>query len=163
VQAFAQLRSGAQAEADATLVIAGAQGWGYEDVRQEVDRLNIGDRVVFTGRIDDADLPALYRSATVFVYPALYEGFGLPPLEAMACGVPVIASSASSLPEVVGEAGLLVDPVDVGAISAALNRVLGDESLRASMRQAGIAQARGFTWARAAQQTWDLYEKMIGR
>lgn len=155
VQAFAQ------ASSDATLVIAGAQGWAYEDVQREVDRLNVAHRVVFAGRIDEADLPALYRAATVFVYPSLYEGFGLPVLEAMACGLPVISSDSSSLPEVVGEAGILVDPLDVAAISGALDRVLGNDALRAQMRQAGITQARQFTWAQAAQQTWDVYEQVL--
>lgn len=157
VQAFAQVAD------RAALVIAGGQGWGYEGVREEVRRLGLEGRVVFTGYVDDADLPALYRAATVFAYPALYEGFGLPVLEAMACGVPVVTASASSLPEVTGpEAALLVDPLDVDALAAALARLLDDADLRAALRERGIRRAALFSWQRAACETWALYREVLG-
>lgn len=156
VRAFAAIK------ARAALVIAGGKGWDYETVRDEVGRLGLSDRVVFTGFVDNADLPALYRAATVFAYPALYEGFGLPALEAMASGVPVVASNTSSLPEVVGEAGLTVDPLDVDDITAALDRLLGDASLRAELRKKGTARAAAFTWARAAEGVWRVYQSLLG-
>lgn len=155
VQAFAQVRE------PATLVIAGGRGWAYNTTHNEVTRLGLTDRVVFAGFIDDADLPALYRTATVFAYPALYEGFGLPPLEAMACGVPVLAANTSSLPEVIGEAGLLVDPFDVEGLAAGLEKLLGDEALRASLREKGITRAGGFTWAQAAEKVWGIYQALL--
>ncbi|GAB4481917.1 MAG: glycosyltransferase family 1 protein [Anaerolineae bacterium] len=148
----------------ARLVIAGGHGWGYDAVLAEVERLGLRDRVTFTGFVDDADLPALYRAAAAFAYPSLYEGFGLPVLEAMACGLPVLAGDVSSLPEVVGphgEAGLLVDPLDVGAIAAGLARLLDDAPLRAHLARNAIARAGAFTWARAADLTWAVYQHVL--
>ncbi|MBN1312507.1 MAG: glycosyltransferase family 4 protein [Anaerolineae bacterium] len=155
VQAFAKLQT------DASLVIAGGKGWAYEAVQGEVAHLGIADRVVFTGYVDDVDLPALYRAAAVFAYPALYEGFGLPVLEAMACGVPVITSNISSLPEAAGEAALLVSPLDVEEMASVLGRLLADEVLRNNLRGKGIAHAGKFTWARAAERTWDVYRVLL--
>lgn len=155
VQAMAQVRE------QATLVIAGGRGWAYEAVHAEIKRLKLTDRVILTGFVDDTDLPALYRTATVFAYPAMYEGFGLPALEAMASGVPVVAANSSSLPEVVGEVGLLVDPLDVDAIAIALDNLLGDAGLRAALRVKGIARAGRFTWARAAELVWEVYEAVL--
>ncbi len=155
------VQSLARIKMDAKLVIAGGTGWAYDQVRAEVDRLRLGERVVFAGFIDDADLPDLYRAATIFAYPALYEGFGLPVLEAMACGLPVVASNGSSLPEVAGDAGLLVDPFDVDALADALARLLDDPSARAKLRQKGIARAGQFTWARAAERTWEVYCRLL--
>jgi glycosyltransferase involved in cell wall biosynthesis len=152
VQAFAHVRG------NAVLVIAGAKGWGYQAVIDEVARLRIRNPVRFVGQVSDADLPDLYRSADLFVYPALYEGFGLPPLEAMASGVPVIASNTSSLPEVVGDAGLLVDPLDVDQIAGAIQHVLDDPSLRDTLAEKGVARAREFTWERTARLTMAVYE-----
>jgi len=155
VQAFARVRS------DASLVIAGGKGWHYAAVRSEVERLNLGERVIFTGFVADADLPDLYRAATVFAYPALYEGFGLPALEAMACGVPVVASNTSSLPEVVGEAGLLVDPMDVDALADAISHVLEDSALRADLRDKALARAKQFTWQHTAEMTRQVYRNLL--
>ena len=115
----------------------------------------------FAGYVPAEELPAWYNAAHALVYPSLYEGFGLPPLEAMACGTPVIASTASSLPEVVGEAGLLVDPLDVDALAAAMARVLTDPDLREHLRTAGLDRARGFTWEGAARQTVDSYRRAL--
>lgn len=155
VQAFARVAG------DARLVIAGGAGWDYDAVRAEVERLKLGERVVFAGFVADGDLPDLYRTATVFAYPALYEGFGLPILEAMACGVPVVTSDRSSLPEVAGGAGLLIDPMDVDALADAISRVLEDSSLRADLHEKGLGRARQFTWQRAAEMTRAIYDQIM--
>src|SRR5690606_14622667 len=118
---------------DLQLVIAGGKGWLDDALYRQVEALRLGERVRFAGFVEDGDLPALYSGAQVFAFPALYEGFGLPPLEAMACGVPVVASNASSIPEVLGGAGLLVDPLSVDDLAGALDRALGDETLRAEL------------------------------
>jgi glycosyltransferase involved in cell wall biosynthesis len=114
------------------------------------------ESVVLTGYVPDEMLPALYSGAAAFVYPSLYEGFGLTVLEAMACGTPVICSSTTSLPEVAGDAAVLVDPSDTAAISQAIQNLLADEPLRSSLRIRGLARAQEFTWDRAAQQTWQV-------
>ena len=116
--------------------------------------------VRFLGPVPEADLPALYAGAAVFVFPSLYEGFGLPVLEAMACGTPVITSNTSSLPEVVGEAGILIDPRDVRALAEAVERVLADERLRAELRAKGVERARQFTWEKTARETLAVYRSV---
>ena len=145
------------------LVIVGKKGWLYEGVFRRLRELGLEDRVHFTGYVPDGDLPALYSAASVFVFPSLYEGFGLPVLEAMACGTPVIASNTSSLPEVVGEAGLLVNPHDIHTLVAALKRVLADEHLRAEMKAQGLERAQAFTWERTARETLRVYEEVLRR
>ncbi len=135
------------------LVLAGKKGWMYEDIFAQVRQLGLEGRVVFTGYVDTADLPALYSGALAFVFPSLYEGFGMPVLEAMACGAPVVAANTSSLPEVAGDAALLVDPTDVDAISGALARLAGDAALRRELRARGLAQAARFSWERCARET----------
>ena len=132
-----------------TLVIAGRAGWLSDPV---VEAVASRPHVQLLGFVDDGDLPALYRQAQVLAYPSLYEGFGLPPLEAMACGTPVVASSASSVPEAVGDAGLLHDPRDTDALADALLRALTDDELRADLRQRGLARAAEFTWTRTAHE-----------
>ena len=119
------------------------------------------ERVHFPGFVAEADLPALYSAAKLLVYPSLYEGFGLPALEAMACGTPVVASNRSSLPEVVGTAGLLVDPLDVTAIAGAMSRLLTDEALHRQLAEAGRRQAAKFTWAGMAWKLIDLYQRLL--
>ena len=145
---------------DVNLVIAGGKGWMFDDIFAEVKRLNLDGRVRFTGFIDDADLPALYSAATVFAYVSLYEGFGLPALEAMACGTPVIGSSLSSIPEVIGDAGLLVDPADVDAMAAGLIGLLKDASARDAFLREGLQRAARFTWETAARQLLATYDKI---
>jgi glycosyltransferase involved in cell wall biosynthesis len=141
------------------LVVAGGWGWRCEEVRERVEQL--GPDVRLLGSVPDEDVPGLYNLATCLAHPAWYEGFGLTPLEAMACGLPVVASSASSLPEVVGDAGLLVDPADVEGWTEALERVCGDLDLAATLRRRGVLRAAEFTWSRAAQRTWRVMDRVM--
>lgn len=140
------------------LVVAGRKGWLYQPILERIAKLGIKSHVQLTDWVDQPDAPALFNLAEVFVFPSLYEGFGLPPLEAMASGTPLICSNASSLPEVVGDAGILFDPRDLGALTHAMARVLGDEALRADLRQHGLQQARKFSWERTARETLAVYE-----
>ncbi len=142
------------------LVIVGAPGRLNDTLKSDVSRLGLRTRVIFTGFVDDVDLPALYRSADLFVFPSLYEGFGLPPLEAMACGTPVVTSNVSSLPEVVGDVGLMVDPTDVHELSRMMTRALQDTELRCQMIEGGLARARGFSWLRSAWELRGVYESL---
>jgi glycosyltransferase involved in cell wall biosynthesis len=143
--------------ADLDLVIGGGKGWMYEGLSAIVERLGLDERVRFIGFVEDDDLPALYGLASAFAFPSWYEGFGLPVLEAMACGTPVVAADNSSLPEVVGEAGLLVDAADPEALAEALARLLTDRDLAAHLVRTGRNQAQRFTWEAAARQLLDLY------
>ena len=141
------------------LVISGAKGWLYNDIFEQVTREGLSEDILFPGFVDDEDLPILYTLADLFVFPSLYEGFGLPPLEAMACGTPVVASDNSSLPEVLGQAALLVPAEDTTAITDAMARVLGDANLRTRLADLGRAQAARFTWSGAAHELIDAYQK----
>ncbi len=143
------------------LILCGGKGWYYDAIFAAVERLGLGGRVHFPGYIPQAELPLWYNAASWFVYPSLYEGFGFPALQALACGTPAIVSRASSLPEVVGEAALLVDPLDVEAMAATLARALDDASLADSLRQAGPERARQFSWARTAQETVTVYRAAL--
>ena len=142
------------------LVIAGGKGWLYDGVFARVEELGLEGKVIFPGFVADEDLPALYNLAELFVFPSLYEGFGLPPLEAMACGTPVVTSDRPSLPEVVGEAGLMVEATDSEELAEAMERVLTDENLRREMREKGLKQAKKFTWEAAAEKLLDVYERL---
>lgn len=160
LHAFA--RSGVyRAQPELRLVIVGRKGWLYQEIFETVQRLRLADRVIFPGFIADADLPALYTQAVAFVYPSLYEGFGLPVLEAMACGTPVVCSMASSLPEVAGEAALLVDPLNVDDLAQALERAVTDAALRSELRERGLRQAARFTWEAAARQLLAAYREVV--
>lgn len=143
------------------LVIAGRKGWLYQPVFDRVRELGLDGRVHFTDYVESGDVPAVMNAAEVFAFPSLYEGFGLPPLEAMACGTPVVCSNASSLPEVVGEAGILVDPHDVGGWVQAIDSVLTDEQTRQKLRDQGLAQAKRFSWEQAARKTLAVYEQVV--
>ena len=143
-------------------VIAGPRSWKQTPIEAIVESLHISDRVLLTGPVTDSDLPDLYNGAELFVFPSLYEGFGFPPLEAMACGTPVVTSNLSSLPEVAGQAALLVDPYDVDAIARAMRRVLQDPALAAELKARGLAQAAQFTWERTARETLGVYQKALG-
>src|SRR6266508_1223562 len=138
------------------LVIAGKRGWLTEAIERRAAELGLANRVIFTGYVPDEDVPALLSGALGFVFPSLYEGFGMPVLEAMACGAPVLAANTSSLPEVTGDAALLVDPTDAGAIAAGLARLANDASLRADLRARGRARAAQFTWEQCAAQTLEV-------
>jgi glycosyltransferase involved in cell wall biosynthesis len=142
---------------DVKLVVAGGKGWGYEPVFETAEKLDLGDTLQFPGFVPDDELPLWYSAAEIFVYPSLYEGFGLPPLEAMACGTPVIASNSTSLPEVVGDAGILVSPHDDDALRDAILRVAGDQSLREEMSRKGIERAAMFSWVETAIKTIRVY------
>jgi glycosyltransferase involved in cell wall biosynthesis len=143
------------------LVIAGKRGWRSEEFFARLDQLGLEPRVILLNNVPDADLPALYGTADLFVFPSLYEGFGLPPLEAMACGTPVIVSNTSSLPEVVGEAGITVDPLDTGSLASAIEGVLTDPDLGRQLRTEGPARAACFTWQASARATRRVYEEVL--
>jgi len=146
---------------DVHLVVAGARGSSlvFSDVALE----RVPDRVHFTGYVKQERLPALYSGALAMVYPSLYEGFGLPPLEAMACGAPVVTSSTTSIPEVTGDAAVLVDPANVEAIAAGMRRVIEDSSLRESLRRAGLERAKIFDWDEAAATTRALLHQLVSQ
>lgn len=144
------------------LVIAGEEGWLSEEVFRIVNELRLAQEVAFVGRVPTADLVWLYRAARFFVFPSLYEGFGLPPLEAMACGTPVIASTAGALPEVVGDGGWLVPPGDVDGWADAMARLWSDEALREQLRTRGLERASRFSWEEAARKTLAVYREAIG-
>ncbi|MEW5870931.1 MAG: glycosyltransferase family 1 protein [Chloroflexota bacterium] len=145
---------------NASLVIVGALGWMYAEVMQQVNALNLSSKVHFLGYIPAEDLPMVYNLARVFVYPSLYEGFGLPPLEAMACGTPVITSAVSAMIETVGEAGILVNPQGAEGLVDAIRVVCEDDELHQQLSQKGRAQAAKFTWKHTAQETLRVYQKV---
>ncbi|MDP9368698.1 MAG: glycosyltransferase family 4 protein [Chloroflexota bacterium] len=144
------------------LVLAGPEGWMTDEIHETRRRLGLGDRVRFTGYVETAMLPAWYSAADLFVYPSLYEGFGLPPLEAMACGTPVVTSDVSSLPEVVGDAALTVPPTEETALAEAMRRVLEDRVLAADLQARGLERAREFSWRRTAALTVAAYREAVG-
>jgi glycosyltransferase involved in cell wall biosynthesis len=160
LHAYAMLRAEWPGE-DLKLVVAGRTGWLYTDIFDTVKRLALDEEVIFTGFVDDEDLPDLYRGAQLFVFPSLYEGFGLPILEAMASGVPVITSATASMPEVAGDAAILVDPHDSEAIAEGMAQVLAEDRLRQAMIQKGLARARRFTWDTVAQNTLEVYAALV--
>lgn len=155
VEAFAKVKTGRK------LVLAGKEDPRYREVHEAVKQLSLQERVVFLDQVPEDDLPALYGGAALFVFPSLYEGFGLPLLEAMACGVPVVCSSTSSLPEIAGRAAVMIDPLDVSQLARALERVLEDSDLRASMREEGLKQAAHFSWERTAKETLAVYRQVL--
>lgn len=155
IEAYAKLRR--SGGTDHKLVLGGARGWLYDRIFARVRELGLEDEVVFTSYIPYDELPLWYNCADIFIYPSLYEGFGLPPLEAMACGTPVVTSSSSSLPEVVGAAALTVDPLDVSALAAAIARVLNEPSLRERLKADGPRQAARFSWSETAARTLECY------
>ncbi len=160
LEAYAALNESLRREVG--LVVAGASGWLNDSVHAHVEKLGLAPAVCFAGYVAGDDVAALYSLADVFVYPSLYEGFGLPVLEAMACGAPVIASNVASLPEVTGDAAVLVAPEDVDAIRDTLARVLTDAALRADLSGRGLARAASFSWDRCARQTAAVYRSVTG-
>jgi glycosyltransferase involved in cell wall biosynthesis len=155
VEAFACLQSGT---IDLQLVLAGKKGWLYDELFARVKSLGWEDRIVFTGYVAEDDKAALLSGASALVFPSLYEGFGMPVLEAMACGTPVLTSNISSLPEVAGDAALVVDPLDVDAIAAGMSRLIGDADLRSVLVERGYAQVEKFSWGESARQVLKVLE-----
>ncbi|MHB8647800.1 MAG: glycosyltransferase family 4 protein [Thermomicrobiales bacterium] len=145
------------------LVIGGKRQWKADEIDATDHRLALQEYVHFTGYINDDDLPALYSGAEAFVFPSLYEGFGIPPLEAMACGTPVVTSNTSSLPEAVGDAALTVDPYDVAGLAAAIETILTDQRLRADLRARGLLRAARYTWEQTATQMRAIYQEVLNR
>jgi len=158
IQSLAALR---KAGHNIHYVIAGGKGWLEDDMYQAIEETGLSDYIHLLGFVDDEDLPTLYSASECLVITSLYEGFGLPILEAMACGIPVITSNLSSLPEVCGQAGILVDPLDTTAITNAIQSVLSDETQREQMIQAGFKQVANFTWERSAKQLKNVYESLL--
>ncbi|MEX1255452.1 MAG: glycosyltransferase family 1 protein [Dehalococcoidia bacterium] len=148
---------------DAPLIIVGQPAWRFEDDFALVERLGLGEEVRFLDYVPDDDLPGLYSAATVFAFPSLYEGFGLPVIEAMACGTPVVTSNGSALAEVADDAALLVDPLNVDALAGALRRLLADDGLRADLRVRGLERARKFSWQRVAHETRVVYQVVAAK
>lgn len=144
-----------------SLVIAGMQGWMNNGLMETISGLKIESRVIFTGFVPESEKPFLIVASKVFAYPSLYEGFGIPVLEALACGVPTLTSNVSSLPEVAGNAALMIDPRSVTEMSSALERLLSDESLREELRRESLHQAAKFTWVRTAAMTLTAYENVL--
>jgi glycosyltransferase involved in cell wall biosynthesis len=160
LRAYAELR--AEMRDAPPLVIAGRRGWLFQDMFVLAEQLHLGKSIIWLDNPSDGDLPALYGAASVFCLPSRYEGFGLPVLEAMACGTPVVVSERGSLPEVVGEAGLLVNPDDPNSIAAGLTKVLSDSVLSADLRRRGLTWAQAFTWRKTAELTLAVYHRVLG-
>ncbi|NLE43415.1 MAG: glycosyltransferase family 4 protein [Chloroflexi bacterium] len=156
VEAFAQVRRD-----DTPLVIAGGRGWLYDELFARIEDLSIADSVHILGFVPQEELPLLYNAATVMAYPSLYEGFGLPILEAQACGTPVVCSNTSSLPEAAGDAAVFVDPRDVDSLAAGLDRLLQDQTLRDELRSLGLRHASQFDWYATARNTARLYRSVL--
>jgi glycosyltransferase involved in cell wall biosynthesis len=158
LEALAVLVQGGQ---DVHLVFTGKKGWLYEPLFAQVRQLRLEERAHFTDYLPQEDLPVLLTGAQAFVLPSLYEGFGFPVLEAMACGTPVICSNVSSLPEVAGDAAMLVDPLDTGQLAEAMHRLLADDSLRNDLAARGLRQASRFSWGKCAQQVLELLGQVV--
>lgn len=162
IRCFGQLAESRQLPADVRLVLVGTKGWKFDEIMTEAGRSDtLRSRLVFTGFVPDEDLASLYSGATAFVYPSLYEGFGLPPLEAMQCGLPVITSNVSSLPEVVGDAALLVPPTDADALAQAILTVVNSDSLRAELATKAIQWAKLFSWDKFIAEHVALYKRIL--
>ena len=164
VEAFAVLRGDLETHPlyrDLRLIIIGDEISKYATLRRAVHKYKLHKHVRFFGFVSDQTLAALYRLADAFVFPSLYEGFGLPPLEAMASGTPVITSNVSSLPEVVGDAAVLIDPYEPQAIADAMRRVLTEPALRADLQARGLARARPFSWERSIRRVREIYDEVM--
>ncbi len=146
---------------DPQLAVVGQPAWGAERDQDAAARLGLAQRVHFTGYVPQDDLPALYNAAPVFVFPSLHEGFGLPVLEAMACGTPVVTSNVSALPEIAGDAAILVDPNDAHALADAINYILSDKAEAVRLRKAGIERAAAFSWDACAEATLAVYRRLL--
>lgn len=160
INAYASLR-GKYAEAELPkLVLVGKRAWLYDETMRALTQTGLKESVILTGYVPEPDLPTLYSGALCFVYPSYFEGFGLPPLEAMKCGAPVIVGNQTSLPEVVGDAALTVDPYDVSSIAAAIERLVKDSDLRRELSVKGRSRAETFDWSETARRTLQIYEQV---
>jgi glycosyltransferase involved in cell wall biosynthesis len=162
VRAYARLRDERPGVKLPKLVLVGKKAWLYDETLQVIEESGAGDQILLTGYVSESDLPALYSGAICFVYPSYFEGFGLPPLEAMKCGAPVIVGNQTSLPEVVGDAGLMVDPFDEAEIASALARLIDNPDLRDQLRVKGLKRAAQFSWHDTARRTLEVYEQVAG-
>lgn len=162
IRAYSDLRRARGGSKLPQLVLVGKQAWLYGETLRAIEEHGIRDATLLTGYVPEADLPALYSGALCFVYPSFFEGFGLPPLEAMRCATPVVTGDRTSLPEVVGDAGLLVDPFDTGAIKHAIERLIDDAALRADLSARGRRRALSFDWRDTARMTLQVYRRVIG-
>ena len=160
VEAFYLLKARSKAWKELKLVLVGGKGWGYENLSRRIERRGLQKEVIFAGYVPEEDLPYLYNGAELFVFPSIYEGFGLPVLEAMACGVPVVTSRSSSLPEIVGDAGKLVNPWEARDIAQGIEEVLTEPGLKRSLIEKGLNRARGFSWLRTAAETLAVYRSV---
>jgi glycosyltransferase involved in cell wall biosynthesis len=158
IKAFYQAQK--QKNGPAMLAIAGGEGWLYDETRQLVADLKLESKVRFLGRVSDFELVTLYSMADIFAFPSFFEGFGIPPIEAMACGAPVITSNTSSLPEVVGDAAIQIDPHDIDALAHAITQLLEDEPLREELRQKGYQRVQHYTWEASARKMLDIYNRL---
>lgn len=163
IRSFAALAAAQPGLADARLVLAGGTGWKFDAILDELDVADARGRIVVTGYVAEEDLAPLYRHALAFLYLSLYEGFGLPPLEAMRCGTPVVVANTSSLPEVVGEAGILLDPRDGDGLCQAMLDLYAQPALRRRLAEAGLGQAERFNWERCARETVEVYRVAADR
>jgi len=162
VRAYTHLRAARPGVKLPTLVLVGKRAWLYDETLRVIRESGAGDQILLTGYVSESDLTALYSGAICFVYPSYFEGFGLPPLEAMKCGAPVIVGNQTSLPEVVGEAALLVNPFDEIEIAAALARLIDNPDLRDKLRVKGLKRAATFSWQDTARRTLEVYEQVAG-
>lgn len=160
IKAYAELRSVNPSNAYPKLVIVGRCGWLYDETFRALEETGVSNSVILTGYVPESDLPALYSGAICFIYPSYFEGFGLPPLEAMKCGAPVIVGKETSLPEVVGDAALQVDPFDVSAMARAMDQLVRNSGLRQELRVKGEARANLFDWKHTAERTLAVYEQV---
>lgn len=146
---------------DYLLVLAGNKGWKYDNIFKKIKELNLYNRVIHTDYIPEEKLPLLLNGATLLVYPSLYEGFGLPPLEAMSCGIPVITSNNSSLPEIIGDAGIMIDPKDVNQLTESMSFLLENPQQREKLSKLGIKRSKNFSWDKVAYQTMEVYKSLV--
>jgi len=161
IEAYSLLRRDLTGGKLPQLVLVGKNAWLYDETLRSLKAGDVGTAVILTGYVPESDLPALYSGALCFIYPSYFEGFGLPPLEAMKCGAPVIVGNTTSLPEVVGDAALMIDPFNVNAIAAAIHKVVNDSDLRAELRVKGLERAKHFDWKETARLTLAVYERAV--
>ncbi len=158
IQAYNKLRDARYEMRDTRLVLAGGKGWKSKNIYSECEKSKYKDDIIFTGYVNNEDKPALYNLAEMFVYPSFYEGFGFPPLESMVCGTPVLTSFSSSLPEIVGDAGIMIDPYNINDLTKAMEELLIDKDLKNSLKEKGFKQSRKFDWKETARKYLEFFD-----